>query len=1068
MNMGNIPNEYQPNTVTIGKKELPILFDVDVVVAGGSFAGIAAAREYARCGKTVALIESRTYLGGEVSATLRPWLKQSAVPSPVPYTLKEIISRGKQKGEEIALYMDQVKTHLEDILLEYNIDLLYASYLTGVYTEESGDKLLIIGNKSGRQIIRAKLVVDATESASVLQLAGEQLEMPTQAKRSYWKTIEMYRTKGVTDGVIQVPKEIGVDNDCIYIHQGFQENGHLLLEFRLTIEGKEKDQRLDQKMHDEIASRHVMIHLAEYLLQAHPAFSNAYLAASSYELLAADYPRLSGDTEVVCHDVLDIGGQQLAFAYFATSDKRIWCLNQAARTPQVSQWLFDPVFACQLGEEITKCIVEQWDSLLKASVPVQSSLQDNEQTTAVHNWTIAEQAVPQQGKKYDMLSVPSQAIPVLYQTDVLVVGGGTSGAAAAIISAKEGMDTVLLEMNPGLGGTATLGAVDSYWFGRRIGFNQYLTQKVNEIERRLHHKSPKWNIEAKMYALLNEAEQAGVHTYFYTTTIGTIMDGNQVKGVIAASKWGIFAVTAETVIDATGDGDVAAFAGAEYLYGSERDHVVMWYSLAQFAKPGRSQNNFTSAVHISNILDYTRAILDGRRRKRNRDLHDHGIYVASRETRHILGDVVMTLTDQLRYRQWDDVINIHFSNHDMKGKSGADWMHIGLIPPNLEIEIPYRMVLPKGIEGLFIAGKAISATHDGFAAIRMQSDLENLGGIVALAAAQAVRHKQLPSEINVKELQQRIITEGMLPAEILDRKIENKEYQEEELASLVDSLTGDKPLYTYADMDMNDVYTERIAIVEVCMAGPRIIPYLEKAFDQATANHETRRQVILAQALAMYESSYGVPVLLEAIEQELTQSGNQLPVRDSDIAYTQLPPDHGAMPDVCYLLYSLGMTQDKRSIPVWQQIADKLDPSVEGLKDMFIGTFYYIDAICYGMERLADSACITILEKLHSYDMVSNQLRTGIGVEPDYFKERQAMLELSIVRALARCGHKKGYQVLIDYLQDARALLAEHAHTELKQITGKDFQKDKEEWTAYLEELGDNLPVKPVTLKLDR
>lgn len=173
------------------------------------------------------------------------------------------------------------------------------------------------------------------------------------------------------------------------------------------------------------------------------------------------------------------------------------------------------------------------------------------------------------------------------------------------------------------------------------------------------------------------------------------------------------------MIDATGDGDVAAFAGAESTYGAERTHSVMWYSLAQYASPGTTRNNFTSTVDVSNIEDYTRAILAGRRR--GEAMHDHGIYVATRESRHIRGDVTMTLTDQLRFRRWPDVINIHYSNHDIKGQTESEWLRSGLIPPNLEVEIPYRLVLPAGLEGIVVAGKAISVTHDGLPAVRMQA-----------------------------------------------------------------------------------------------------------------------------------------------------------------------------------------------------------------------------------------------------------------------------------------------------------------------------------------------------------
>src|SRR5699024_1388767 len=92
---------------------------------------------------------------------------------------------------------------------------------------------------------------------------------------------------------------------------------------------------------------------------------------------------------------------------------------------------------------------------------------------------------------------------------------------------------------------------------------------------------------------------------------------------------------------------------------------------------------------------------------------------------------------------------------------------------------------------------------------------------------------------------------------------------------------------------------------------------------------------------------------------------------------------------------------------------------------------------------------IPILKKLHSHSNLNNQMRID-GVEPDYFKERQAMLELSIARSLARCGSKTGYEVLISYLEDIRSLLSEQAHTELKAITGRDFQKDTVAWRTYL------------------
>jgi hypothetical protein len=607
------------------------------------------------------------------------------------------------------------------------------------------------------------------------------------------------------------------------------------------------------------------------------------------------------------------------------------------------------------------------------------------------------------------------------------------------------MNTVLLELNPGLGGTGTLGGVDSYWFGRRVGFNSGVERLVEDVHNSINYQGDKWNIEAKMYALLKEAERTGVEVFFNAVTIGTVVEGKQVRGVVVATKFGVFAVLAKVVIDATGDGDVAAFAGAEYIYGSAREHAVMWYSLAQFAKPGRSQNNFTSTVDVSNIEDYTRAVIVGRRR--GPDCHDHGVYIASRETRHIQGGVVLTLTDELRQKRWPDVVNIHYSNCDLKGKTASDWFRMGLVPPNMEIEIPYRAVLPEGLEDILIAGKAISAKHDAFPAIRMQADLENLGGVVALAAAQAVKEKVAPRQINLAKLQRRLVKIGLLPKEVLKRKIEQKQYDDVELKALVESLKAEKPLYSYSDMEMGEVFREKIPIVEVCTADAQsTVPILEEALLKSGG----KRHTLLAQALAMFESSGSVPALITEIKRHL--AGGALPPRTSRIRHAGVPPDQGAMPDVVYLIYSLGMTRDRRSLAVWDKVAKLLSPTEKDFRDRYKGTFYYVDAVCYGAELLGDTEAIPILNKMHAHPCLRNLVVKNVFM-PDFIHERRAMLELAIGRALARCGSSDGISVLISYLDDNRAILAEFAHTTLIAITGQDYGKDARAWSSWLAEV---------------
>jgi hypothetical protein len=167
------------------------------------------------------------------------------------------------------------------------------------------------------------------------------------------------------------------------------------------------------------------------------------------------------------------------------------------------------------------------------------------------------------------------------------------------------------------------------------------------------------------------------------------------------------------------------------------------------------------------------------------------------------------------------------------------------------------------------------------------------------------------------------------------------------------------------------------------------------------------------------------------------------------------------MPDAANLLYSLGMVADEQAIPIWRRVIDLLGTvPAESIRDRSSGVYYYVDAVCFGMERLGHPDCIPLLTRLHSYPFVHG-LVASEGPQVDFFPERQAYLELVIGRALARCGSPHGFITLIDYLNDSRSLLAEHAHSELVSVTGKDFGKDHGAWLDWLEVAGDQVQPAP-------
>lgn len=1007
-------------------RSLPVLRSGDVTVAGGSIAGVAAALTLARAGRRVVLVESRTYLGSDMTATLRPWLATSTDRGPF---WGEMLRRLEivDAGNEIALPMGALKLALEDLLLEAEVPLLYASTAVGM---EPG--VLVIGNKSGRQVIEAPHIVDATDTALVSRLAGGRFERRGAAR--YRRSLEFDGVRGVVERQFQVPPWLSIVDSKVETHAGYRGPAHVLVEFALDLPF---DDGPDGYMAREVAGRHVGMALAAHLIANEQPFHDAVLGSASLELFGPQAPPLLEEQDPVPglwplaawygdpHGAAKSGcglAAQIVGAGGAICNRQPRTAA-SVQAPHAMEGRADPVL--DDGRDVG------WRYEQRACGP------ESDCKSPLH---LTEPEAPQRGRDYPRVSVLPQPLPTLAACDVLVVGGGTSGATATITAAGEGVETVLLDMNSGLGGTGTLGGVNSYWYGRHVGFSAGVQRRTEEEQGKLGYSRAPWNIEAKMYALVSDAERAGAHVYFRCVSIGALVEGNRVRGAVAATPWGPAAVRASMTIDATGDADIAAFAGVPTVYGAECDHTVMWFSLGQFTTPGRTRNNFTSMCDVTNIEDYTRAILAGRRRGSN--VHDHGVYLAPRETRHIVGEVVMTHTDQLRRRHWPDTVTVHYSNHDVKGVSTSPWVRMGLIPPNLEIEIPYRMLLPRNLEGLIVAGKAISATHDALPAIRMQADMESLGGVAALAAVQAVRAGLEPRQIDVAELQDRLRREGVLPEGV---PVEEPAEERPDLQGLVDAIDGTRPLYDYSNMEMGEIYEGTIPIVEAATAGPEIVPLLEGALRGAAG----LRRIHLAQALAMHGERSSAPILIEEIGRLL--QGGRLPQRDNTIRHAGYPPDQGAMPDLVYLLYSLGMLHDERALPVWERVAHLLEPTEAGVRDRRDGIFYYVEALAWSAEQLGHPGAIPMLQRLHSFSVLRDQAARE-GFQPDFFLERQAMLELMLARALARCGAEEGIDVLIDYLDDARALLAEQAHHHLTAITGLDMGKDREAWKKALAE----------------
>ena len=346
-------------------------------------------------------------------------------------------------------------------------------------------------------------------------------------------------------------------------------------------------------------------------------------------------------------------------------------------------------------------------------------------------------------------------------TRVLVAGAGTGGIQAALAAAESGADVLLAEFFSHPGGTRTMGGIAFLYYGNR---NAFFRKKMAEIKRFAHTVSANFSDsrysagEAMLYHRM--LRERNVDFRARAIVCGAQVQNGRVASVLLACDDGILCVHPQFVVDGTGDGDVASFAGVKTEIGDSETGFVQNYSHGNrtsrttFDKPGADRDTMRPDL----TSEWTRAL--------NLDTLDAADYdmnemLTVRESARIFGKFRVTHADVVRGRVEPDALVDAYSTYDAHARSMNIIGRLGYLPEEGKprfCSIPYRALLVKEADNLIVVGKAISMDQDAFNYYRMCPDIMTLGAIAGKITASA----QKLDEFDISGIQREMLEAGAL------------------------------------------------------------------------------------------------------------------------------------------------------------------------------------------------------------------------------------------------------------------------------------------------------------------
>jgi hypothetical protein len=403
---------------------------------------------------------------------------------------------------------------------------------------------------------------------------------------------------------------------------------------------------------------------------------------------------------------------------------------------------------------------------------------------------------------------------------------------AAVAAAQEGAEVLLLERYGFLGGMATAGLINPFMAFQTVDPahpGQFLPVNAGllaEIISRLqaaggwatgagHWRENAFDPEIMKQVALDLAAEAGVRLRLHTQLVAVQAAGGQVQRLAVGSKSGLEAVEGRLYVDATGDADLAAWAGAEFEQGRpedgqcqpmtlcfrmagvdedlmpEREAISKLYHAAQargeianprenvlwFYTTRRGEIHFNTTRIVgrqgTDAEDLTAAEIEARRQVAQmvaflrREVPGFaGSYLAAtaaqigvRESRRVLGDYVLSGAEVLAAQDFADGIARGCYPVDIHNPAGTGTVIKPLVP-GTSYAIPYRCLTPRGWNNLLVAGRPISCDHAAHSSLRVMPIAMSVGEAAGCAAAQALATGGTTREVDVPQLRRRLRERG--------------------------------------------------------------------------------------------------------------------------------------------------------------------------------------------------------------------------------------------------------------------------------------------------------------------